>query len=131
MKKEHSTPVHSAISRADINHLREQLISERDRVRTLIAEAGLSGGSDRESEDLRGGGQDDTAGSLTSELTNDAILASLRDRLGALDAADIRIVEGTYGRSLRSGRPIPLGRLEADPAATLTVEEANETTSAS
>jgi DnaK suppressor protein len=31
--------------------------------------------------------------------------------------------EGTYGRSIRSGDPIPDGRLEVEPWAELTVEE--------
>ena len=35
-----------------------------------------------------------------------------------------RLDDGTYGRSVRSGQPIPDERLEADPAAELTIEEA-------
>ena len=35
-----------------------------------------------------------------------------------------RLAEGTFGVSVRSGAPIPDDRLEADPAAELTVEEA-------
>jgi DnaK suppressor protein len=33
------------------------------------------------------------------------------------------LAAGTYGRSVQSGKPIPDERLEADPAAELTVEE--------
>ena len=55
---------------------------------------------------------------------DDAIADSLRDRLAALDRALKRLDDGTYGRSVRSGVPIPEDRLEADPAAELTVEEA-------
>jgi hypothetical protein len=51
-------------------------------------------------------------------------LRSLRDRLTALDRALHRLDDGSYGRSIRSGVPIPDERLEADPAAELTVEEA-------
>ena len=40
------------------------------------------------------------------------------------DRAEHRLDEGTFGRSVRSGLPIPDDRLEADPAAELTVEEA-------
>ncbi len=40
--------------------------------------------------------------------------------IGALKRLD----DGSYGRSVRSGVPIPDERLEADPAAELTVEEA-------
>ena len=35
-----------------------------------------------------------------------------------------RLDDGTYGRSVRSGEPIPDERLEADPAAELTISEA-------
>jgi DnaK suppressor protein len=37
--------------------------------------------------------------------------------------AEDRLAAGTYGRSVRSNEPIPDERLEADPAAELTVEE--------
>jgi DnaK suppressor protein len=59
---------------------------------------------------------------------DDAIADSLRDRLAALDRALKRLDDGTYGRSVRSGVPIPADRLEADPAAELTVEEARAAT---
>ena len=57
---------------------------------------------------------------------DDAIAASLRERLDTLDRAEQRLSDGTYGRSVRSGLPIPDERLEADPAAELTVEEAQQ-----
>jgi DnaK suppressor protein len=61
---------------------------------------------------------------LTEEATDEAIAEQLRERLGAIDRALARLEAGTYGRSVLSGKPIPDGRLEADPAAELTVEEA-------
>jgi len=36
------------------------------------------------------------------------------------------LADGTFGRSVRSGAPIPDDRLEADPAAELTVEESRD-----
>jgi DnaK suppressor protein len=48
----------------------------------------------------------------------------MRDRLDAIERALQRLDNGTYGRSVRSGAPIPDERLEADPAAELTIEEA-------
>jgi DnaK suppressor protein len=68
----------------------------------------------------------DPAQSLTAEGMDDAIAASLRDRLDALDRAEQRLGNGTFGRSIRSGLLIPDERLEADPAAELTVEEARQ-----
>jgi DnaK suppressor protein len=52
------------------------------------------------------------------------VAAGLRDRLAALDRALQRVDDGSYGRSIRSGALIPDERLEADPAAELTVQEA-------
>jgi DnaK suppressor protein len=66
----------------------------------------------------------DPAERLTAEEGDDAVTAGLRERLAALDRAERRLADGTYGRSVRSGEPIPDDRLEADPAAELTVEEA-------
>ena len=61
---------------------------------------------------------------LTEEGEDDAIAESMRHRLDAIERALHRLDDGTYGRSIRSGEPIPDERLEADPAAELTVEEA-------
>jgi DnaK suppressor protein len=55
---------------------------------------------------------------------DDAIAESLRDRITVIDRALKRLDDGTYGLSVRSGEPIPDERLEADPAAELTVAEA-------
>ena len=42
------------------------------------------------------------------------------------DRALARLDDGSYGKSVASGEPIPDARLEADPAAELTIEEARE-----
>ena len=66
----------------------------------------------------------DAAQPLQAEGVDDAVAESLRARLATIDRAEERLAGGTYGRSVRSGEPIPDERLEADPAAELTVEEA-------
>ena len=66
----------------------------------------------------------DAALPLTENADDEAVAAELRDRLATIDRALGRIEAGTYGRSVLSGQPIPDERLEADPAAELTVEEA-------
>jgi DnaK suppressor protein len=66
----------------------------------------------------------DPATSLEAQGIDDAVAAGLRDRLAAVERALRRVDDGTYGRSIRSGVPIPDARLEADPSAELTVEEA-------
>ena len=55
---------------------------------------------------------------------DDAIAESLSGRLAALERAEQRLADGTYGLSVQSGKPIPDERLEVDPAAELTVQEA-------
>jgi DnaK suppressor protein len=52
------------------------------------------------------------------------VAAGLRDRIAAIGRALQRVEDGTYGRSVRSGVLIPDERLEVEPAAELTVEEA-------
>jgi DnaK suppressor protein len=61
---------------------------------------------------------------LSQEAADVAVAAQLRERLDTIDRALARLEAGSYGRSVLSGKPIPDQRLEADPAAELTVEEA-------
>ena len=102
---------------------RARLLAERDEVQMLLTGTRAAGQQDREAENDTGDIAD-AAQPLTAEGMDDAIAASLRDRLGVLDRALQRLDDGTYGRSVRSGLPIPAERLDADPAAELTVEEA-------
>jgi DnaK suppressor protein len=101
------------------------LQEERAKVQRLLDGSSAAGRSDREAIDQDAGSSD--AGELLSNQgTDDALTSELRDRLAALDRAEERLDAGTFGRSIRSGQPIPDDRLEADPAAELTVEEANQ-----
>jgi len=109
----------------DQDRARSLLIAERDEVASLLKETETAGRDDREAEDeTESEDEGDAALALTEEGEDDAIAESLRDRLDAIDRALRRLDDGTYGRSVRSGQPIPDERLEADPAAELTVEEA-------
>ena len=111
----------------DENRARSLLQAERSEVQGLLAGSEQAGQEDRETEDEEGGVDSvDPATSLTAEGMDDAISESMRDRLAAIDRALKRLDDGTYGRSVRSGKPIPDERLEADPAAELTVEEARQ-----
>jgi DnaK suppressor protein len=108
---------------------RARLLAERTEVADLLAGAEAEGQQDRATEDEEATGDvSDAAQPLTEEGMDDAIADSLRDRLAALDRALKRLDDGTYGRSVRSGLPIPADRLEADPAAELTIEEARAAT---
>jgi DnaK suppressor protein len=111
----------------DKNRARSLLQAERAEVQGLLAGSERAGQEDREAEDEEGGVDSvDPATSLTAEGMDDAITDSMRDRLAAIDRALKRLDDGSYGRSVRSGVPIPDERLEADPAAELTIEEARQ-----
>ena len=102
---------------------RHLLQTERARVEALLADT-LAAGRDDRAEANAPGDFTDPAERLTAEQGDDAVTASLRDRLAAVGRAERRLDEGTYGRSIGNGEPIPDDRLEADPAAELTVQEA-------
>jgi DnaK suppressor protein len=108
----------------DESRARALLRAERAEVAELLQEAGRTEETEREStEDIPGDFED--AGELLTEVDEDeAVAGDLRDRLAAIDRALARLEAGTYGRSVLSGKPIPDERLEADPAAELTVDEA-------
>lgn len=60
---------------------------------------------------------------LYQDEYNAGRLEDLRRELDAVDRAEARLVAGTYGISIESGKPIPDERLEAFPTAERTVEE--------
>mgnify|MGYP001106138587 CR=1 FL=1 len=115
----------------DQDRARSLLTTERDEVQDLLKGTEAAGQGDRQAEvdseaedEADAVGHADAALALTEEGEDDAIAENLRNRLDAIERALRRLDEGTYGRSVRSGEPIPDERLEADPAAELTIEEA-------
>jgi DnaK suppressor protein len=106
----------------DESRARTLVEAERNRVQMLLNDVTESGRDDRSAEG-EPGDSSDRSEPLTAEAGDDAVAANLRDRLAALDRAEERINSGTFGKSIRSGAIIPDERLEADPAAELTVEE--------
>jgi DnaK suppressor protein len=110
----------------DNEQARARLLAERAEVEDLLRDTERAGEQDRDTEDdvAETGDIEDAAASLTAEGMDDSLAETLRERLAALDRALKRLDDGTYGRSVRSGLPIPEERLEADPAAELTIEEA-------
>ena len=109
----------------DDDRARALLEAERARVLDVLADTSAAGREDRAAEN-DAGPYDDPAERLTAEDTDDALVAGLRERLAALERAQQRVKDGTFGRSVRSGEPIPEDRLEADPAAELTAAEAQQ-----
>lgn len=102
---------------------KELLDAERRRVEELLHEATRAFHEDRRAANETGD-MADPAERLTAEGLDDALASGLRDRLAQIERVEARLKDGTYGRSVASGLPIPEERLEADPAAELTVEEA-------
>jgi DnaK suppressor protein len=99
--------------------------AEKARVQQLLGETDDAAESDRETANQEFP-YDEPAQTLTSEQGEDAVAEGLRDRLAALERAERRLEDGTYGLSVRSGEKIPDERLEADPAAELTADEARQ-----
>jgi DnaK suppressor protein len=110
----------------DNEQARARILAERAEVEGLLRDTERAGQEDRETEDdvAETGDYEDAAQALAAEGQDDSVADTLRERLDALNRALQRLDDGTYGRSVRSGVPIPEERLEADPAAEITVEEA-------
>jgi DnaK suppressor protein len=103
----------------DARRARELLAAERERIERALAR--LAREDDGEPAD------EFDAANLASDLYEDeldeGLGEDLREQLDAVERAEQRLAAGTYGVSVESGTPIPDERLEAFPAAELTVEE--------
>jgi DnaK suppressor protein len=107
----------------DPDQARELLQRERERIKEELASL----------RSARGDGDDDLsrvdqhtadAGSELFENERDqSLISRLEQELGAIERAERRVADGTYGVSVESGEPIPDGRLEAIPWAERTAEE--------
>jgi DnaK suppressor protein len=107
----------------DDDRARLLLSAERSRVEDLLDAVKGDGESDRSAANQQGD-MSDSSELLVSEGTDDAVANALTRRLAAIERAEQRLAAGTYGRSISSGEPISDERLEADPAAELTFDEA-------
>jgi DnaK suppressor protein len=100
---------------------RELLARERSRVEQEIERLRANRGSDELSN------IDQHTADAATELHDAELDQSLIERLGAdleaIERAEQRVEDGTYGVSVESGEPIPDGRLEAVPWAERTADE--------
>ena len=104
----------------DSDHARELLARERTRLEEALA--ALRPQPDEELSHLDQHPADE--GTEVFEEERDQGLAErLREELAAVERAERRLEEGTYGISVESGKAIPDGRLEAVPWAERTTEE--------
>ena len=110
----------------DADRARTLLDAERTEVESLLAHLDSSLDQDRDNGRADAGDEVDSAQPLAADEVDDATAASLRDRLAAIDRAEKRLADGTYGLSIRSGTAIPDERLEVMPTAELTVDEASK-----
>jgi DnaK suppressor protein len=103
----------------DPEHARELLARERTRIEQAM---GIHSEGALEGDERVEPGEEGTEDLYQDEL-DEGRGGDLRDQLAALERAEARLTEGTYGLSVESGEPIPDGRLEAMPTAERTVEE--------
>jgi DnaK suppressor protein len=104
----------------DPDRARELLARERARVERRLAE--LTPSPDDELADVDQHIADEGTQLYDAEFdAGDA--EHLREELAAIERAEKRLEEGTYGLSVDSGQPIPDARLETIPWAERTVEE--------
>jgi DnaK suppressor protein len=101
---------------------RAEALLRRERARI---ERALAGQADSPSDELAT--EDQHLGDDATDLYDDELAEGLRDQLteelAAVDRAEQRLADGTYGLSIESGDPIPDERLEANPTAERTAEE--------
>jgi DnaK suppressor protein len=99
---------------------RELLAAERQRIERSLTDLGEPIGQDELAD------QDEPAdkgSDLYEREFEDGLREQLLRELEALEQAEQRLAEGTYGISVESGEAIPDERLEAYPLAERTVEE--------
>ena len=98
---------------------RDLLARERARIeRALHIHAGEPLESDQNVEPGSEGDED-----LYQDEMDEGRADELRRDLAAVERAEQRLRDGTFGLSIVSGEPIPDARLEARPTAEMTVEE--------
>ena len=104
----------------DTDHAQELLARERTRIERGLAGANREGPLES-SENLEPGDED------SEDLYEDELDESRREQLtrdlAALERAEARLADGSYGLSVESGEPISDARLEALPLVERTVDE--------
>jgi len=103
----------------DPNRARELLAHERQRIVRSLDELEPQV-SDEPTTELHTA---DQASDLYDNELNEGLSDDLRAELAAVERAEERLADGTYGLSIESGEPIPDERLEAVPTAERTAEE--------
>jgi len=101
----------------DPDRARRLLALERERIEQGISD--LAPEAAREQDDSG----DDGSQALYQQEFDVGRGQDLQEQLAAVERAESRLADGTYGRSVETGAQIPDARLEALPTAERTVEE--------
>ena len=104
----------------DHDRARQLLARERERIARGLAEVAPEDMGELADYDQHLG---DQGTDLFERERDEAIRQQLRAEFEALERAERRLQEGTYGLSVESGEPIPDERLEAFPLAERTADE--------
>lgn len=99
---------------------RELLAAERSRLERALTDLRPAGDDELSHVDQHPA---DEGSELFEDERDSGIAQALREELAAVERAERRLEQGTYGLSVESGRPIPDERLEVMPTAERTVEE--------
>ena len=103
----------------DPDRARELLAAERARIERELERIQSEGRAQDEDEFDLG----DQGSELYLDELDEGREEDLREQLAAVERAEKRLADGTYGLSVESGQPIPDERLEAVPTAELTTDE--------
>ncbi len=109
----------------DAEHARELLKRERERIETTLSGQQKERSSQLQEIDTETNAEDDGE-MIEDEAVDDALAEQLRAELEAVERAEKRLEEGSYGFSIESGDPIPAERLETIPWAERTPQEQQE-----
>jgi DnaK suppressor protein len=107
----------------DERRTRELVAGERRRIEAALGELTGDLRADETLETEQTGESAESGSHLEAEMVETALIANLRDQLRAVERAEERLAQGTFGRSVESGLPIPDERLEVEPLAERTVQE--------
>jgi DnaK suppressor protein len=103
----------------DPDRARELLAAERTRIERALARLRHTDtGEEADDQDPV-----NLAADLYQDELDEGLSDDLREELAAVERAEARLLDGTYGLSVESGEPIPDERLEALPTAERTAAE--------
>jgi DnaK suppressor protein len=103
----------------DPDRARELLAEERKRIEHALAGLGREDAGELADQDEPA----DQASDLYENELDAGLAEQLRETLAAVERAEARLAEGTYGLSVESGEPIADERLETVPTAERTADE--------